>query len=80
MSKASVTDMTATTKAGMNWQQYLAALYEANAMKIAYKKKIQYISSRSMHVCVLQSSVSGIKQYRYVLTVAGMQKGLLPQT
>jgi hypothetical protein len=26
----------------------------------------------------LQSSVSGIKQYRYVLTVADMEKGLLP--
>jgi hypothetical protein len=56
MSKASVTDMTATTKAGMNWQQYLAALYEANTMKITYKKKTQYISSRSICMCVLQSS------------------------
>jgi hypothetical protein len=52
MSKASVTDMTATTKTGMNWQQRLADLYDANAMKITYKKKTQYISSRSMHVCV----------------------------
>lgn len=26
----------------------------------------------------MQSSVSGIKQYHYVLTVAGMEKGLLP--
>ena len=59
MSKASVTDMTATTKAGMNWQQYLAALYEANTMKITYKKKdTQYISSRSICMCVLQSSAA----------------------
>ena len=51
MSKASVTDMTATTKTGMNWQQRLADLYETDAMKIIHKKKTQYISSRSKHVC-----------------------------
>ncbi len=44
-------DMPATTKTGMNWQQRLADLYETNAMKIIHKKKTQYISSRSMHVC-----------------------------
>jgi hypothetical protein len=39
MSKASVAYMSATTKTGMNWQQRLADLYEANAMEIIYKKK-----------------------------------------
>ncbi len=51
MSKASVADMPARTKTGMNWQQRLADLYETNAMKIIHKKKTQYISSRSRHVC-----------------------------
>ena len=46
MSKACmcVTEMTATTtKTGRNSSQCLASLYKANAMKITYKKKTQYI-------------------------------------
>ena len=65
-----VTEMTATTtKTGRNSSQCLAPLYKANAMKITYKKKIQYIFLREAgrQVCVLQSSVSVIKQYRYTI-------------
>jgi hypothetical protein len=40
------------------------------------EKDIIYLFEKQ--ACVLQSSVNGIKQYRYVLTVAGMEKGLLP--
>jgi hypothetical protein len=70
-----------------DWQELAATLSHSVRSKrnknITYKKRIQHnICSRSMHacMCVLQSSVSGIKQYHYALLVADTQKGLLPYT
>jgi hypothetical protein len=42
------------------------------------EKDTIYLFEKHARVCCSLVLVSGIKQYRYVLTVAGMEKGLLP--